>query len=252
MEKNGLMPCGKKDCSGCDKCKYDMSLDTPLKKLRLNKMKNFGLVPVDGNPSTAQLIIPGLNNRHMPPVNTGCTQLALPFKPTIISAKDCLYCNGCEHFIKIERPNKNSFNTRCGAEEPKMGNSYRVIKLSVYPDEKVKKPFWCPILNNKITKNIENSLKKDPYVFDDENRRNKEREEEKRKEKWLGINGLTSWSEIKINTKYHLPPTPRRKRTDFTVRIKYINSIHCVEEKTNNTFWLYKDDEDYKFISIVK
>ena len=48
------------DCSKCEVCKHDLPLDVIINRQVKSKMKNFGIVPMAGNPSTAQIIIPGL------------------------------------------------------------------------------------------------------------------------------------------------------------------------------------------------
>ena len=247
-----LAPCGKKDCTGCKTCKYDISLDVLFKKTQNRNMKNFGLVPMLGNPSTAQLILPGVKG-GLPPLADNDTQLALPFNENVGKKNQLLYCNGCEHFLRLLRPNKESFNTRCSAEKPINGCSYRVIKLNVYPDEKVKKPFWCPIIKNSIINGLSVPKATNSAMSDEQQKNwNRIKEETLYKEKWLAIGGITSWDDIKIGEKYHLPPTFKKNRIDFEVKQKYINSIQCVNLKTNEQLWLYKNDEEYKFLSVIK
>lgn len=246
------MPCGKKDCTECETCEYDLPLDTLFK--RNNKMKDlgFGLVPVGDNPATAQLILPAIGKG---------TQLSLPFKDKT-PEKDKPFCNNCEYFVMLQRPNKNTFNTRCSAESPRPGGAYKVVKLNVYPEEKVRKPFWCPILKKAI-------LGADPnekritvggrQVFpssamDDDQLAawNRSKEQQEKKEKWLAMSGIMAWSDIEIFKSYHLPPTFRKGRMDICIKNKFINSIQCEDIKTGKTIWLYKDDEEYKFLSPIK
>ena len=260
MKIGELAPCGKKDCSECEGCIFDLPLDTPLKINAKDKMKNFGLVPVADNPATAQLIIPGIRNIQP---NVG-TQLSLPFKESNQTKKDA-YCNNCEHFVALQRPNKNTFNTRCSAESPRPGGAYRVIKLNVYPEEKVRKPFWCPILKKLIIGADTNEKHitvggKAVYpsgngsAMSDEqlDNWNRIRHEQAMKEKWLAMSGLTAWDDIEIFKVYHMPPTIKKGRMDIRVKTKYINSMQCEDVKTGRTIWLYKDDEEYKFLSPVK
>jgi hypothetical protein len=240
MRIDKLMPCGKKDCTECETCKYDLSLDTLFK--RKNKMKDlgFGLVPVGDNPATAQLILPAIGKG---------TQLVLPFKDST-PAKDKPFCNNCEHFVKIQRPNKNTFNTRCSADNPRPGGAYRVVKLNVYPEEKVRKPFWCPILKQAIlgaNPNEKRITVGGTQVFPSTTKA-----DDGKKEKWLSMSGIMAWSDIEIYKKYHLPPTLRKGRMDICVKNKFINSIQCEEINTGKTIWLYKDDEEYKFLSPIK
>lgn len=242
-----LLPCGKEDCSGCKVCKYDLPLDAPLERLKLKEMKDFGIVPLENNPATAQLILPGC--KKLPPMGEGI-QLSLPFNKI---EEPLRYCNSCPFFSKVEKLNKQNFNTRCTAETPRPGGAYRVIKLNVYPDEKVEKPFWCPTLKEKILNSPTNAktvpllpvrAKGDVYKEDEEYKR--------KKEIWMGMSGITSWDEIKVGSKYHMPPALKRGRMDIEVMTKYCGSMEAMNLRTNEKVWLYRQDEEYKFLSELK
>jgi hypothetical protein len=147
------MPCGREDCTGCKTCEFDRPLDAPLLKIKKKKeMTRFGIIPFDDNPSTAQIVIPGAKHSCKPFMAGGVEplQLSLQFKENAKDKKDSC-CNKCEYFVRIARPDKNRFNTRCSADANRPGGAYRVIKLNVFPDENVKKPIWCPIIKNAIT-----------------------------------------------------------------------------------------------------
>ena len=260
------MPCGKEDCTGCKTCIFDKPIDAPLLQLKKRKeMTRFGIVPFDGNPSTAQIVIPGTRRQCGPFMAGGVepVQLNLQFNENAKDKKD-LYCNRCEHFVCIARPGKNRFNTRCSADTVRPGGAYKVIKLNVFPDENVKKPFWCPIIKNAITNpfNPSEGIKiggktiypaRNESAMSDEQlaQWNKSKAEKERKEKWLAMSGLTAWKDIKLGKIYHLPPTIKKKRMDLVVKSVNINSIYCEDIKTGNNVWLYKDDEEYKFMSPV-
>jgi len=218
-------------------------------------MRNFGLVPVGDNPSTAQIIIPGAVTRHSV-APFGATQLLLPFKDDNSAKNESEYCNLCEHFLKIKKGYKTTFNTRCKADTTRPGGSERVIKLNVYEDEKVKKPFWCPLVKSAIEKPLNDGIKiggrtvyparvNSGYT----ERANFERN---LREKWLSAPGLMSWNEIKIDSIYHLPPTFKKPRMTIVVKKKFASSIHAENVLTKDNVWLYKDDEEYKFMSLVK
>lgn len=257
------MPCGKKDCTGCEGCKYDLPLETPLLNMRIVDLGNIGIMPVGDNPSTAQLIIPGAATRHQVAPFGTATQLTLPFKGEDESPNESPYCNGCEHFLKIQRPNKASFNTRCSAETPRPGGSERVVKLNVYKDEKVKKPFWCPLIKESLTKSVGDGIKiggrtvyparKSSAMSEDQLKAwNRSKYERECKEKWLSAPGLTSWAELSVGQIYHLPPTLRKNRMNVEIKQKYVGSIQAVNIKTKENVWFYKDDEEYKYMSLVK
>ena len=257
------MPCGKKDCTGCEGCKYDLPLETPLLKMKTIDLGNFGIMPVGDNPSTAQIIIPGAATRHQVAPFGTATQLTLPFKGEDESPKESPYCNECEHFLKIQRPNKASFNTRCSAETPRPGGSERVVKLNVYQDEKVKKPFWCPLIRESLAKSVGDGIKiggrtvyparKSSAMSEDQLKAwNRSKYERECKEKWLAAPGLTSWAELSVGRVYHLPPTLKKNRMDVVIKQKHIGSIQAVNIKTKENVWFYKDDEEYKYMSLVK
>lgn len=261
------MPCGREDCTECKTCEFDQPLDTPLLKLKNKKeMTRFGIVPFGDNPSTAQIVIPSVKRQCGPFMikNEEPVQLGLQFKDNIKDKKD-LCCNKCEHFVRIAKPGKNRFNTRCSADTDRPGGAYKVIKLNVFPDENVKKPFWCPIIKNAITnsfnpnggirvngKTVYPSSNNTAMSDEQLAQWNKSKAEKERKEKWLAMSGLTAWKDIKLGKIYHLPPTVKKKRMDLIVKSVNINSIYCEDIKTGNNVWLYKDDEEYKFMFPVK
>jgi len=264
MDNCHLMPCGKKDCTECESCKYDIPLDTLLNNKIDKKMPKFGLVPVGENPSTSQIIIPGAAMRHHVAPFDSPTQLALPFKGSQELPENSPFCNGCEYLMKVQKPNKNAFATRCTAETGRPGGVNKVIKLNTYPDEKLKKPFWCPIIKNAIT-NPKNDglrignriifpLKQHSSAMSDEQleRWNKSKYEKELKDKWRSAPGITSWGEIKLDCLYHLPPTLEKNRMTLKILRKYVGSIQALDVDKNKNVWLYKEDEEYKYLSLVK
>lgn len=194
-------------------------------------MKKFDIIPVGSNPSTAQIIIPGLKGMH---------SIAAPLKTPedVAPEKKCgeKFCNECMFFLKIRRPNKESYNTRCSAENPRPGGAYKVVKLNVFEDEKVLKPFWCPLEKNNVIGDLLDKPKADADSYE-------------RRKLWLAAPGITAWSDIKVGEKYHLPPTFKNGRKNLLVKAKYANSMQCDDIDTQKKVWLYKDDEDYKFLS---
>lgn len=257
------MPCGKENCLGCTKCKFDLPIDTPIKNMKTKDFFNFGLMPMGDNPATAQIIIPGASMRHQT-TPIGPTQLSLPFKKED-SVEECMYCNSCPHFMKIERPNKNNFNTRCSAETPRPGGAYRVIKLCVFKDEKVQKPFWCPLINKKINDAFNRDGIKigNRIIYPEKQRTSAMSDEQLKKweasraraelrEKWLAAPGIISWDEIKEGEVYHVPPSFKKGRMTIKVKKKHIASIYAIDLVKDENVWLYKDDEEYKFMSLLK
>lgn len=261
-----MLPCGKEDCSGCEYCKYDLPLDTPLKNI--NDMRNYGLMSVGDNPSTTQLIIPGAATRHhLLPVDESPSaplQLQLPFND---ESMDKLYCNNCSCFLKVQRPNKTTFNTRCTADTSRPGGNERVIKLNVYHDEKVKKPFWCPCIKDGIINSIgKDGVKIGPKTIylDNVNKKSslsanepsemfaEVKRKRELKDKWRNAPGLMAWGDIKVNATYHLPPTLDKNRMTLKIDNKYLTSIRAINIATNQPIWLYKDDEEYKYMSLAR
>ena len=216
----------------------------------MKEMNNFGLIPVGNNPSTAQIIIPGASMR---PVGKE-TQLMLPFNEYGCGKNKTKFCNGCEFFLKIQRPNKSTFNTRCKADSSRPGGSERVIKLNVYNDEKVYKPFWCPLEKEENTGDKTTCSSKNQSAMSDSQLSNweKAKKANDNRKKWLSAPGLTAWDDIKLDTVYHLPPTLKKGRMDIIVKKKYVGSVQAVNIKTNDNVWLYKEDEEYKYMSLAK
>jgi len=260
-----MLPCGKENCSGCTKCIYDAPLDTPLTKLK--DMRNYGLMPVGDNPSTTQLIIPGAATRHhLLPIddNMGPTQLQLPFNENKEDIKDKLYCNTCPFFLRVQRPNKTTFNTRCTADTTRPGGSERVVKLNVYPDEKVKKPFWCPSVRDSIINPKGDSVKvgpktiyldnvKKPSMLSEEQQKkwNDSKHRKELRDKWLNAPGLMSWDDLKVNCVYHLPPMFEKQRMDVKIESKFMTSLKAVNLRNRQIVWFYKSDEEYKYMSLI-
>jgi len=210
-------------------------------------MKIFGIVPMADNPSTAQLIIPGVNRHETKPFGTEPVQLSLPFKDD----KKDLYCNYCDYLSKIERPGQTTYNCKCSAERSIPGG--KILKLKVYPEEKIKKPFWCPIIKNKIIDGEETlNCSKSSLMSDEQaNMWLKSKEERIKREKWLSLPGITSWDDIKIGKTYHMPPMLKKGRMDLHIENKYAQSIMAFIKGTNKRVWLYKQDEEYKYMSEI-
>lgn len=167
------------------------------------------------------------NNKFLPlPQNPSTSVLIAPNK----------HCNNCPHLIKVEKPNKSTYTAKCAIAERIIDDSYRIIKINVYPDEKIVKPWWCS--KNEETKYSSNW--------------DSAKEEWKIKEKWLAMHGLTAWGDIKEGHIYHVPPFYKRKRLDIKVERVFPNSIKGINVANRTNVWLYKDDEEYKFMSLVK
>ena len=242
------------DCSKCEVCKYDLPLDAVFNKER-NKMKEFGIIPMANNPSTAQIIIPG-TKREQP--FGKAMEIGIPLKNAENKDVD-LYCNGCEYLSRIARPNSDKHNCRCKADTIGINQGGgRVIALKCSPGEKIKKPFWCPVLKDKIINNpnpskglilpINNNSAMSP---EQQAEWNASRARIERKNKWKAINGLCSWDDIKVGCDYHLPPTPEKERADIHVTTKYMTSFSGHVIGTEKRMWFYKGDEDYKFMSPI-
>jgi hypothetical protein len=224
---------------------------------------NFGIMPVGDNPATAQIIIPGAATRHQVAPFGTATQLSLPFKGENESPNESPYCNECPCFLKIQKPNKSTCNTRCSAETSRPGGSEKVVKLNVYPNEKVKKPFWCPLVKSAITRSFTDGVKiggrtvyptRNQSALSDEQLQswNRSKYERECKEKWLAAPGLTSWAELSVGRVYHLPPTLKKNRMDVVIKQKYVGSIQAENIKTKDNVWFYKDDEEYKYMSLIR
>ena len=162
--------------------------------------------------------------------------LPLPKNPsTSIILSSNAFCNNCPHLIRVDSQNKSTYTAKCATADRIIDNSYRIIKINVYPDEKVNKPWWCPACEKKEYKPNLDSIIND----------------EKVKEKWLAMHGITAWSDIKEGHIYHVPPFYKRKRLDIKVERVYPNSIKGINVLNRTNVWLYKDDEEYKFMSLV-
>lgn len=253
--------CGKESCAMCESCVYDQPLDAPLLKIK-NNMKNFGVVSVDGNPSTAQIILLGSNNAQRQPPVSDPIQLGLPFME---NKKSKPLCNGCDFLRKIPRPGQSTYNCRCMLNMVGSKVTEKVIKLKVYPDEKIETPSWCRKLNTGGKQSVI------PYqpqyascqlalparvnspLSEEQRRRWDEAKERNRiMDIWAGASGITSWGEIQPGKVYHLPPTPKHGRMNLIIERVYPDSIFCHNVKTRDNVWLYKEDEEYKFLSEVE
>ena len=163
--------------------------------------------------------------------------LPLPQNPStsiVIRRNTC--CNNCPHLIKVEKPNKGAYAAKCATAERVIDCSYRIIKINVYPDENIDRPWWCPKIKSPHYSTNAGSQKNDEEI----------------KEKWLSMRGITAWGDIKEGHIYHVPPFFRRKRLDIKVERTYPNSIKGINVLDRTNVWLYKDDEEYKFMSLIK
>lgn len=244
-------PCGRDDCTKCEACIYDLSLDAVFNKKNKTNMKDFGIVPMVGNPATAQIVFSGGRCLNTPkPFGTEPVQLSLPFAD---EDKKELYCNGCEFLSRVTRPGKTAHNCRCLYDNTVPNG--KIIKLNVYPEEKLKKPFWCPLIKSKILgekpKLVIPARKQSAMSDAQLEAWNKSREERLEREKWLAMPGITSWAEIKQGKTYHMPPMQKRGRMDITISKKYCDSIMAFKKGTSERVWLYKQDEEYKFLSLI-
>lgn len=216
-------------------------------------MKNFGILPIDTNPSTSQIIIPGAASRHQIIPFRDFKQLELPFEDDSNEDIKSPYCNSCKHLIREQRQGKFSFNTKCGIKTARSGNVDKIIKLGAYQDEKIKKPFWCPLIVEGMGNTTVYPAKKKSAMSDEQlTYWERAKLEKETKEKWLAIPGIIGWDDIKINNTYHLPPTFNKKRMKIRIKQKYVGSIQAENVKTGENVWLYKSDEEYKFMSVAK
>lgn len=248
-------PCGLDNCSKCEVCKYDLPLDFILNNINNSKMKEFGIVPMAGNPATAQIIFPGQKPMGAKPFGAEPVQLSIPF---VENKKLDSLCNGCEFLSRTARPGQTStHNCRCSAVDDIVNG--KIIRLKVYPGEKIKKPFWCPILKDKIingggaTRELILPARVNNSAMSDEQLENwnKSKAERLQKEKWLSLPGLTSWADIRIGRCYHMPPMFKKGRMDLFIANKYCDSIMAYQKGTNKRVWIYKQDEEYKYFSLI-
>ena len=80
---------------------------------------------------------------------------------------------------------------------------------------------------------------------------NKSREERLTREKWMSMPGVTSWAELLVGKTYHMPPMQKKGRMDLYIVNKYCDSIMAYKKGTKDRVWLYKQDEEYKFMSLI-
>ena len=260
--------CDLGECSKCESCIYDMPLDTPLKKLKVDSMLNknidYGLLPLQDNPSTAQIVILNGKRQEMPPVGSEEIPLLCSPKENVASK----YCNGCEHIIYTVRPGQQTKNCRCKASRTATGVD-RILRLKVYEGEKIEKPFWCPVGHEMVRKNLgleplskpqtqrlalPARVEKPSSALSDKQRKEWEESKarNKKRELWLAAPGIMAWDDIKPGLTYHLPPTLKRGRADIIVYTKYPGTIFGRDIKTKDNVWLYREDEDYKFLSEIE
>ena len=56
---------------------------------------------------------------------------------------------------------------------------------------------------------------------------------------------------IKLGKRYHMPPMFKKGRMDLYIANKYCDSLMAYKNGTNERVWLYKQDEEYKFLSEI-
>lgn len=198
------------------------------------------------NPSTTCLLLP-IHGCHQPPV--GANEPLQYNKSTEVKTS---YCNGCPSFILTYKPATGCYNTKCGKTAPRPGGANRIVKMNVKHGDLVTKPFWCPL----IQESINNASSKPNFVIVGSTTAEKSHKEERlglleRKRKFKAIKGLVGWDDIQPNHIYHMPPTPVKKRRDIEVKNKYVSSLYCIDVNTKDNIWLYKEDEDYKFLKLL-
>lgn len=235
--------CVFKDCSKCETCIYDLPLDAVFNNKRKN-MINFGIMPMANNPATAHLIFPK-KEVSVPPFGIEPVQLSIPFREF---EKNDL-CNGCDNLRRIPRPGSPTSNCRCTADDNIPGG--KVIKLNVRDEEKLKKPYWCPIIKSAILS--EKMPARKASAMSDEQFAAWERSKNERliKERWLSLPGITAWADISVGKNYHMPPMYRRRRMNVHIVQKYVGSIQAKVIETGASVWFYKQDEEYKFFSEI-
>lgn len=197
-------------------------------------MKNFDIIPIKGNPTTAQIILFNKNEQK----------------------KSCKrYCNDCDFLRKIPRPGQSTFNCRCKLNKIGSTATERVIGLKLYEGEKIEAPDWCMLLNSG-SKAIEIPclpVTNNSAMSDEQLRAwNESKEKNRIKELWCSISGITAWRDIKIGKVYHIPPSLKRGRMDVEIEKIYSDSMFGHNIKNRDNVWIYKEDEDYKFMSEVK
>lgn len=223
------MPCGLRDCTNCDSCIYDKPLDSVLPHNKSDNTMSGILIQETDNKATKRLI--------------GCSSenSASQSSITTSDSNKLFYCNNCPNLFKTPSPDGITFNYRCkkflieGSER-----LCRVIKVGVMPDTVIWKPYWCPIKsdNSMLSQN-------------EQERWNESKKRTEQKNKWLNLHGITAWDDIHVGENYHMPPMFEKGRMDIHVRAKYINSIQCTNIKTGTNMWIYKYDEEYKFMSKI-
>ena len=169
---------------------------------------------VDKNPSTA-IIIPirsKMNNKE--------------------------YCNDCPYCSKEVQENIHTKNFKCVYSTDK-----RVIRLKVFENEKVEIPFWCPKKKTQKTSMLDEEQQK---------RWEASRLKYEAEKRWREIAGKIAWADLKEGERYHCPPSPFHGRMDIEIEALYPGSLKARVIDEDRLVWLYKTDESYKFMSLLK
>lgn len=153
------------------------------------------------------------------------------------------YCNGCKYCKALAHPSYNSENWRCSNSGSVVGGTMRVIAVNVHSEAMVERPMWCPLESDDKDK-----VDTTPQASWEEKYSHTKTE----KEKWNAVNGLVEWDDIEVGKSYHMPPMLKNRRTNFRVDDKTDFSCRCVNLNSNLTFWLYRVDGYFKFLSEIK
>lgn len=159
--------------------------------------------------------------------NENGTQLVLLPKST--ETKDTVKCDcsSCKYGLKChicDTMPDTYYKFKCNK-----GGKIRLIYLDDVEKGK-DAPKWCPL-------DEKNNAKCDEVL-------------EKKKEKIKGVKGVMDWDDIRISSKYHIPPVLGYKRADILIRYKSVDYVSYSEVSEPNVFRvLYKDDPRVKFIS---
>lgn len=207
------------------------------------------IIPINGT----TVIVPHKNG-GLPPLDSG--EIPGPSKtlmllPVIKDKKVPEHCNDCDECVS--KCYNGLLDYYCNISEITKGLP-RVIRYGVENARvKLAKPFWCPKVKEQISNNLMTQENSGSMLSPQaQTAWNASKEREEKKDRWKAMSGITSWEEIKENGTYHLPPSLTKGRMDLLVVNKYISSMSCKNLKDNSTVWLYKVDEDYKFMSAIK
>ena len=159
------------------------------------------------------------------------TAIIIPIKNNMNSNE---FCNECPYCSKENHGTVGTQNFKCAYSSDK-----RVIRLKVYEKERVESPFWCP-------------KKKSMLSEEQQKRWEASRQKIKAEEKWRQLEGIRAWGDIKAGTTYHCPPSPFHGRMNIKIEFIYPGSLRAIDIDTNKNVWLYKNDESYKFMSVIK